>query len=128
MAERRGEWWLCVSGSRDMTDYQLLESGIDAVCAERGRLPSRVLHGGAPGADALASRWAYEHGVDLEIHGALWGQLGKRAGPLRNQTLADRLGADDVLLAFPSQRSRGTTDMVARAAKREVHVVVRWID
>ena len=103
---------LCVSGSRDFDNYELMERELLSVIAERGR-PMRVAHGGAPGADSLASRFAYEQKLDLDILGAQWGTNGSAGGPMRNVAMADRLYVGDVLVAFPTRQSRGTRHMVS---------------
>lgn len=109
---------LCVSGSRDFDDYALMKNALIAVIGERGR-PQRIMHGGAPGADALASRFAYEQKINLDILGAHWGTYGSKAGPIRNAWMATKLYTGDILVAFPSGHSKGTWDMVRKVNEHD---------
>jgi len=63
-----------------------------------------------------------EHLALEERHPADWSQLGKAAGPRRNQEMVDA-GADAVF-AFPTPASRGTLDCMARAWVRGIPVYV----
>ncbi|MBB3752502.1 hypothetical protein FHT44_005014 [Mycolicibacterium sp. BK634] len=83
-------------------------------------LPMVVVEGRCPhgGADKIAENWAKaakRQGlpVDHDPIPANWEALGKRAGPFRNQVMADRGG--NACLAFPLPESRGTWDMIRRA-------------
>ena len=49
-----------------------------------------------------------------------WDELGKKAGPLRNQRMLDD-GKPDMVVAFPG--GGGTKDMVRRAAKAGVAIM-----
>jgi hypothetical protein len=62
------------------------------------------------GADYFADRAAREFGLEVEPHPAKWGQYGNRAGPIRNQEMAD--SRPDRAQGFRSAgESRGTDDM-----------------
>lgn len=71
-----------------------------------------LVHGGAPGADSLASGIVSESFYwQQELFAADWDRFGKGAGPKRNQAMVDSgLG---ILIAF--QGGPGTEDMVRRA-------------
>lgn len=72
------------------------------------------------GADFLADQWGArreDEGVTVERHPADW-SVGKAAGPLRNQKMAD-LGAD-MCVGFLRDESRGTTDMIVRAKRKGI--------
>lgn len=99
---------LIVCGGRNYADRSRLFRVLDRVHHERGI--SRIVNGGASGADALARQWAKSRGVECVTFPADW-SLGRRAGPERNQRMLDA-GADGVV-AFPG--GRGTADMVRRA-------------
>lgn len=72
-----------------------------------------IIQGGQSGADALARRWAQEHGVKGLTVDALWTYYGRfHAGPIRNRWMAEE--DPDVVIAFPG--GKGTADM-CRAAK-----------
>lgn len=98
-----------VCGGRDYADRDALFAAMDRL--DRRRPVSVVIHGAAPGADALAAEWARERGCVIVAYPADWAR-GRAAGPLRNQRMIDD-GRPDGVVAFPGRR--GTADMVRRA-------------
>lgn len=110
---------LLVCGGRDFADRGFVFSVLDRVDAKR-----RVwllIHGAATGADALADEWAASRGVARAPNPARWRELGRRAGPVRNQEMLD-VFAPDGAVAFPG--GCGTADMVARCRAAGVPV---WV-
>lgn len=86
--------------------------------------PSRIIHGGASGADALCDEWARGSqrnciGVTVDVYPAEWSKHGKAAGPIRNQEMVD--AGPDVVVAFPG--GSGTADCVRRARKAGIPVI-----
>lgn len=114
---------ILVTGSRAHDDRDLIWEALAVSRWELG--PLVVVHGSAPGADSLASRWVREHpGLDCteERHPADWSGLGRTAGPIRNQQMVD---AGAVLcLAFPLHNARGTKDAMRRAEAAGIPVRV----
>lgn len=108
--EYRENLTLIVCGGRDYADSRAVYDALDHIRAFRGTI-SQIRTGGARGADRLAEQWAESNGVRVEVYEADWERHGKRAGPMRNQAMADA-GADGCV-AFPG--GRGTADMVERA-------------
>lgn len=107
---------LGVVGSRHFTDYELLKSLIDQI-RHKFRV-ARLVSGGCDGVDTLAARYAREHSLPMVEHLAQW-EIGKRAGPLRN----DLIVADaDVLLALVASNSRGTLDTIRKAKVKPIPV------
>ena len=98
-----------VCGGRDFYDGALLKRTLDDIVTE---LDVVVIHGGARGADSLASWWASTRGFSVEIYPADWNAHGSAAGPIRNQEMIDK-GKPDLVVAFPG--GKGTADMVRRA-------------
>lgn len=97
---------LAIVGSRDFTDYELMKSFLlDHFGKDGIRSISRIISGGARGADALAERFAKEHGIPLKVFPAEWDKYGKSAGFRRNE---DIIKACDVCAAFWDGQSRGT--------------------
>lgn len=97
-----------VTGGRDYDDRKRVAAELSSLA------PGLVLHGGALGADHLASEWAERNGVHAASVPALWKAHGKAAGPKRNAVLVEmcrRLGGS--VLAFPG--GNGTADCVRRA-------------
>lgn len=110
---------ILITGSRYYSDSEAVETAIlnavadfypDQPVVDNGAVT--IVHGAAPGADSLAANLCSELGFNEEAHPADW-SMGKKAGPLRNQSMVD-LGAD-VCLAFPAENSRGTWDCIRRA-------------
>jgi predicted Rossmann-fold nucleotide-binding protein len=95
-----------VCGGRHYADADRVNTVLRMDC-----WPSVIITGGAKGADALAIAWADANAVDTETYLADW-NLGRHAGPMRNQRMLDE-GKPDLVIAFPG--GRGTLDMVCRA-------------
>ena len=118
---------ILVTGSRSLSDYELVRSAIEEMVANSCAPDEHVVivHGACPygGADEHAQHWAeVAFNASHEPHPADFKKLGRKAGPLRNQEMVD-LGAD-VCLAFPTSSSRGTWDCVRRAKAAGIHVEV----
>jgi hypothetical protein len=79
-----------------------------------------IIHGGAPGADAMAGEFANVSNIREVVFQADWKKYGRRAGPLRNQRMIDE-GNPDLVVAFPG--GRGTGDMVTRARNAGIKVI-----
>jgi len=105
-----------VCGGRNYRDWPRLCAVLDAIRPK----PLVVIHGDAPGADQLAGLWARTNQVAVRVHPADWTELGRAAGPIRNQEMLDE-EKPDLVIAFPG--GHGTVDMVSRA--REAGVEVR---
>ena len=110
---------LLVCGGREFTDRDFVFATLDRVDARRQVF--LLIHGAARGADTLAEEWAKARGVSYAPNPARWAELGRRAGPIRNQEMLD-LWAPDGVVAFPG--GAGTADMVARARAAGVTV---WV-
>lgn len=82
--------------------------------ARLAQLPpdTTVVEGGYWGVDRQARRAAESLGLRVETFRAQWGEMGRAAGPARNQRMLDA-GAD-LVLAYPGDRSKGTWDMIRR--------------
>jgi len=90
------------------------------VCNTLGPLGvSRLVHGGAPGADQLCHEWAAQNGVEHVEYRADWAQHGRAAGPIRNRKMLDN-EQPHILIAFPG--GRGTEDCIAAALERGIPV------
>lgn len=78
-----------------------------------------VIQGGARGADHLASTYCWANGIHCAEVKALWGLLGRSAGPERNAAML--MLQPDRLIAFPG--GRGTASMIAKARAAVIPVV-----
>jgi len=105
---------ILVSGSRGWSNKRLV----------RDALPTKgdviVIHGGALGADFLASEVAQERGFAEWVFVPDWENLGKKAGTIRNGNMLKR-GDPHEALVFWDGKSRGTKDMLDRLNRANVH-------
>lgn len=85
--------------------------------------PGVVVQGGAEGADRFAREWAEAYGYRVETHEADW-SLGRRAGPLRNETIADLGGEECLAFSTSWPPTRGTDSMCRLARERGIPVTV----
>jgi len=109
---------VAIVGGRDFSDYALLASKADEL------RPSRVVSGGARGADSLAAAYARERGLPLTELLPDWQRLKRRAGLVRNVDIVERA---EVVLAFWDGRSTGTAHTIRTARdKRKRCIVVRY--
>jgi SLOG family YspA-like protein len=79
-----------------------------------------VIHGGAPGADTLADKWAKLNSVPIAQFKAEWSKFGHAAGPLRNRRMLKE-GIPDLVVALPG--GRGTSNMRNVASRAGVTVL-----
>lgn len=117
-----------IAGSRYFCNYKKLVAKCDAILANKINDPNCevvVVSGCAQGADKLGERYAWSRQLKVEKYPADWENLGKAAGPIRNEKMAQNA---DALIAFPlyGVHNRGTQDMIHRA--RQHNLLVRVID
>jgi hypothetical protein len=108
-----------VCGGRDFANRNYLFTVLGEV-HDLERPITCIIHGGAPGADALAGQWADWRDVPSQKFAADWKAHGRAAGPIRNQIMLDE-GRPDIVIAF--EGGRGTADMVRRAKAAGIKVV-----
>lgn len=92
---------LAIIGSRDFTDYDLLSRELKQY---KDKI-TRVISGGAKGADTLGERWAKENNIPIQIFLPDWNKHGKGAGLLRNH---DIIKNSNIVIAFWDGKSTGT--------------------
>ena len=117
---------LVVCGGRDFADEAVLAAALDRFLAEHEAV--EFVTGHAPGADALAEKYASEHGIPNKIIPADWQQYGRSAGPIRNRQMLDYAAeAEPAVLAFWDGKSRGTRHTIETAKTMGIAVdVVRY--
>lgn len=71
--------------------------------------PTEIGQGGAKGADALALKYALDHGVKYRTYFADWERWGNVAGPKRNRLMYELFGPQ-LVVGFPG--GRGTANML----------------
>lgn len=118
---------ILVTGGRDYADADKVFSTLNAIHAETPI--DRLVHGGASGADALASQWAVARRIKaISSFPADWDDLSHpdalvrtrrdgtkynaAAGPIRNQKMIEETKPDLVVAFFGGN---GTKDCVRRA-------------
>ena len=97
-----------IAGSRSFDDYELLVRKMDMLL-QNITDEIAVVCGEARGADTLGKRYALERGYRVLSYPADWDTYGKRAGYMRNITMAENA---DALVAFWDGESRGTKHMI----------------
>ena len=120
IADDRPSVVLVCTGWREMHNLPYGKTAVaewfDYIERNYGRI-SRVIEGGARGADTLCRDEAMRRGLPFDTVKAEWDRYGKRAGMLRNREmieLAERIHGEDriVGLAFLAPASKGTRDMM----------------
>ncbi len=110
-----------IAGSRDVTDYTTLLMAI----AKSGFNITGVISGTANGADKLGEQYARNNDIPIDQYPADW-SLGKSAGYIRNEEMADCSGAEG-LIALWKDKSRGTGHMIDIAMDRDLKVYIERI-
>lgn len=86
-----------------------------------------VISGAARGADRIGEEWGRRHGVPVKRMPAEWGTFGKRAGFMRNESMA-KLPGVGALLALWDGKSKGTKHMIGLARERKLLVWVQPVN
>lgn len=111
---------ILVCGGRDYSDNSFVFQILDRVHRKYGI--TKIVHGGASGADTIADVWAVLAQVENKAYPVTkeeWKILGRKAGPLRNQKMLDN-EAVDAIIAFPG--GSGTQDMINRGLRAGIGV------
>jgi UDP-N-acetylmuramoylalanine-D-glutamate ligase len=109
-----------VTGGRSYQNVGELFGVLDEL--HQGSCITKVVHGGASGADSLAGRWANSRGVPVVSYPVTmqdWKDKGKAAGVIRNGLMLQREKID-LVVACPG--GTGTADMVRKAKAAGVPV------
>lgn len=110
---------------RDALDKIIIEKNWITKPDEYGNfLPEvKIIAGSAKGIDTAAVDYAVANWQEFEEFPADWNKHGRSAGPIRNQQMLDE-GKPDLVVAFPGPESVGTWDMIRRAEKAGVEVII----
>lgn len=102
---------ILVCGGRDYKNKERLFEKLDSV--NRLTPVSKVIQGGAWGADALAVAWAADNGIEIATYPANWKKWGSFAGSIRNAEMLAKNPDIEIVLAFPG--GNGTENMINTA-------------
>lgn len=116
-----------IAGSREVPDVKYVAQCVKDIIGEWD-FPEEIVTGGARGVDRLAKELAESKGSAHKEVPADWDNFGKAAGHIRNQKMADYVGREGTLIAFPSVKGKGTQDMIQRAIKKQMNVHIFWVD
>lgn len=108
-----------IAGGRDFNDYDLLKIKCDRILQNQDEVI--IISGGAKGADSLGERYAKDKGYTIDLFPAKWDEYGKKAGPIRNEEMANNA---DSLIAFWDGNSKGTKHMIDTATNKGLSVRV----
>jgi len=111
-----------IAGGRDI-GFDDAWKGIVLSLRETGLVPAEIVSGGASGVDSVAKQYAEYQEIPFKLFPADWTGLGRKAGPIRNQQMAEY---GDYLIAVWDGKSRGTYNMISqmRLLKKPVHIHV----
>jgi len=115
-----GAMRLIIAGSRGITSQTL----VNRIVAEALKFwedgdPEVVLSGGARGVDFCGEVWAGNRNIEVEVYHADWARHGRKAGYLRNVSMAENASC---LLAVWDYASKGTKHMIDIANERGLRV------
>lgn len=107
---------ILIAGSRTFSDYDRLKKEVDSLIGYGLKnliypdIENEIVSGGARGADALAEKYALERNFQFTLFKADWNNLGRSAGPIRNNQMADYV---DYGIVFWDSESTGTKHMIS---------------
>ncbi len=116
---------IAVVGSRKFTDAKILEDILNEVIGIEGT-PSKIISGGAIGADSMAYDWAVRNNIETLIFKPRYTDFPPKtrrwvAPKERNTTIVDN---SDVIVAFWDMISSGTKDTLDKSVKKGKKIYV----
>ena len=100
---------VAIVGSRDLRGKT--EYWYEKICASVPANCTEIVSGGAEGIDALARRYAKEHGLLIKEFLPEYDRYGKPAAFIRNTQIVEYA---HIVLAFWDGRSKGTADTIIK--------------
>lgn len=107
-----------VCGGRKYSNSRFFNKIMDQLHKEKKI--TKIIEGGANGADRLARRWANLNDIPNKTYNAQWEIFGKAAGQIRNKYMYD-MELPDLVVAFPG--GNGTAGMVSYARSNNAIVI-----
>ena len=100
---------LILAGSRNFDlDIGSIQNIIDIIFPMTVPLPTEVVCGCCKGIDLSGANWAEFQGIPIKRFKPDWDGLGRKAGPIRNQQMAEY---GNVLLLVWDGKSKGSANM-----------------
>lgn len=115
---------LIVAGSRNLTDIELFNSSMAKFLERHPNTQiDEIVSGAAKGPDSNAILYAKENNIPVKEFPADRNKYGKKAGPIRNEQMAEYA---DGLLAIWDGKSSGTRNMIdnMKKAKKPFHIFI----
>ena len=107
---------VAIAGGKDVSDPAAVIAKLDQTRAKHGDMV--LVHGGGPGVERIAARWAERHGIDQVVCKPDWDRHGRAAPFRRNEELLQLLPKG--VIAFPG--SGITENLVDRARQLGIPV------
>ena len=120
-SEKPPKIYVIVAGCRWFNVSEFVFAKLDRLLKNRCREDCVIVSGLAKGPDSIAIEWAKARGFDWLEFPADWDASPRGAGYIRNGEMA-KIGTH--LIALWDFRSKGTEDMIKRATKKDMHVVI----
>lgn len=111
---------IIVSGGRNFSDAKLLRATLDEIHAATPI--TKIVEGGALGADLMARVWAMRREVPFKTYYADWNVYGDDAGPIRNGEMLTKEKPNRVI-CFPTG-GPGTADMMLKTKARKIPLTI----
>ena len=126
---------VAIAGGKDVADPAAVIARLDQAKAKCANIV--LAHGGGPGVERIAARWAERNGIDQVVCKPDWNAHGRAAPFRRNEELLNLLpkgviafpgsGITDNLVTAPgSSASRSTSAAHSRSASRAASSLRRW--
>jgi len=107
-----------IAGGRE---FEISSNELEEVIKKSGIIITELVSGCATGVDKAGEFWAKLNNIPIKKFPADWDRLGRSAGPIRNQLMAQYAEA---LIAIWDGRSPGTKNMITTAEKRKLKVFI----
>lgn len=95
--------------------YEEFVGKLEAILKLYEIVPTRIVSGGAKGVDSYARQYANERKLPLTEYLPQYERYGRSAPLVRNTLIVEDA---DVVIAFPSETSKGTRDSIKKAKDR----------
>jgi hypothetical protein len=112
---------VAIVGGRGFSDLKIFNQGVYDFTKIHG-LITKVVSGGAKGADTMAANFAKRFQIELIEFIPDWEKFGKSAGYRRNKDIVE---ASEAVIAFWDGQSKGTKHSIdiAKSLGKIVHIV-----